>query len=85
MSDFLGVAGSGSLFVASLSKQTVDECGAGHLGYDGFFLFEVIEGQGINILAKAVSYEAALRLLGQLVPPVKRTIKSYSSKRSAQI
>jgi hypothetical protein len=55
------------LCLSSLARQTVDEAGASHLGGDcGFFIYEVNEADksgGIQVLAKAVSLEAAFRLI----------------------
>ena len=55
-----------SVHVATLSRQTVVENDAAHLGFDGYFLFEVSdipECKGITILGKACSVDAALRLI----------------------
>jgi hypothetical protein len=55
-----------SIHVATLSKQTIIESGAEHLGFNGYFLFEVRDEpahKGINILGKVCSFEAALRLI----------------------
>tara|TARA_R110002074_G_scaffold2631_8_gene15046 strand:+ start:602 stop:1006 length:405 start_codon:yes stop_codon:yes gene_type:complete len=54
------------VYIAALSRQSVIDARADHLGFDGFFLFETcdIPGQkGIDILAKACSFESALRLI----------------------
>lgn len=53
------------VYVAPLSRQSIKDSDAAHLGYEGFFIFEAcdsIESKGITVLAKAVSFEAALRL-----------------------
>lgn len=58
-----------SVHVAALARDTVVSAGAAHLGFEGYFLFEAsdIPGQkGINVLCKAASYEAALRLIDVL-------------------
>ena len=55
-----------SVHIATLSHETVIENDAGHLGFDGYFLFEVSdnpERKGITILGKACSFDAALRLI----------------------
>lgn len=56
-----------SLCVSTLARQTVDEAEASHLGGDhGVFIYEVDDSQplaGVQILAKAVSIEAAYRLI----------------------
>ncbi|MCG8595630.1 MAG: hypothetical protein MI785_14880 [Kiloniellales bacterium] len=59
------------LYVAVLSRQAVVEAGAEHLGVGGFFIFETcdISGQkGINVLAKAASFDAAMRLVDLWAP-----------------
>lgn len=53
------------LHVATLSRQTLIDAGAAHLGLEGYFLFEACdapEAPGIKVLGKAASFEAALRL-----------------------
>lgn len=60
-----------SLHVATLSRQTLIDAGAAHLGLEGYFLFEVSNSFGysrINVLGKAVSFDAALRLADLIVP-----------------
>lgn len=55
-----------SIHVASLSRQTIIEAGADHLGFEGYFVFECCdtpETKGIEVLGKAVSIEAAFRLI----------------------
>lgn len=58
---------SRTIHVATLSRKTIIDAGADHLGFDGYFLFEAIEsaksGRGIEILGKAASLEAAFRLI----------------------
>lgn len=58
---------SRSLCLSTLALRTVTESGAGHLGGDrGLFIYELDESRdraGIEILAKAVSLEAAFRLI----------------------
>ena len=72
MEDILGSAELGvgrSVHVASLARDTILDAGASHLGFDGYFLFEAVDlpgKQGINVLGKATSYEAALRLIDVL-------------------
>ncbi len=55
-----------SIHVATLSRQTVKDAGAEHLGFGGYFLFEDSSDnparKGINILGKPCSLEAAFRL-----------------------
>ncbi|NTJ66020.1 hypothetical protein G6M50_14865 [Agrobacterium rhizogenes] len=54
-----------SLHIAQLSRQTIVEAGASHLGYNGYFLFETVENclsSGINVLCKVVSLDAAFRM-----------------------
>ena len=56
-----------SLCISTLAHSTVVELGADHLGGDrGYFVYEMTDGpfgDGINILAKAISHEAAHRLV----------------------
>ena len=55
-----------SIHVATLARDTIIESGAEHLGFQGYFLFEAMDvpgEHGINVLGKAASYEAALRLI----------------------
>ena len=55
-----------SMHIATLSHETVIENDAAHLGFDGYFLFEVSENperKGITILGKTCSVDAALRLI----------------------
>lgn len=55
-----------SIHVASLSRQTIIDAGADHLGFEGYFLFECAftsTENGISVLGKAASIEAALRLI----------------------
>jgi hypothetical protein len=59
-----------SLHVATLSRQTLVDAGAAHLGLEGYFLFEVNEPAGITVLGKAVSFEAAIRLADLLFPQI---------------
>jgi hypothetical protein len=60
-----------SLHVATLSRQTLIDAGAAHLGLEGYFLFEVNElPAGITVLGKAVSFEAAIRLADLLFPQI---------------
>lgn len=55
-----------ALCLSTLARSTVDEADAGHLGGDrGYFIYEVDEtkSDGIVVLAKAASVEAAHRLI----------------------
>jgi len=55
-----------SLHIATLSRNTIVNAGAAHLGFDGYFVFETCDGpnaKGINVLGKASSLEAAFRLI----------------------
>ena len=58
---------SRSLCLSTLALQTVAESGASHLGGDrGLFIYELDEthgSAGVSVLAKAVSLEAAFRLI----------------------
>ena len=55
-----------SVHIATLSRQTIVDSGAEHLGFSGYFVFEANDtpgGKGISVLGKASSFEAALRLI----------------------
>lgn len=55
-----------TLHIATLARKTVIDAGADHLGFEGYFLFEAEDHpgrQGITILGKAPSLDAALRLV----------------------
>ncbi len=55
-----------SIHVASLARQTIIDAGAQHLGFEGYFLFEcnhTPENNGITVLGKATSIEAAFRIV----------------------
>lgn len=55
-----------SLCLSTLARSTVAESDAAHLGGDrGYFIYEVDERKqnGVVVLAKAVSLEAAYRLI----------------------
>ena len=57
---------SSSIHIATLSKKTIEEAGASHMGYSGYFLFEEThspESNGINILCKVLSLDAGFRLI----------------------
>lgn len=55
-----------SIHVASLSRQTIIDAGAEHLGFEGYFLFECAvtpTENGITVLGKTTSIEAAFRII----------------------
>ena len=55
-----------SVHIATLSRKTIEDAGASHLGVDGYFLFEandMPDRKGITILGKVVSLDAAFRLI----------------------
>src|SRR5689334_17847738 len=55
-----------SIHIATLSRQTIVDAGAEHLGFSGYFLFEARDlpgAKGICVLGKATSLEAAFRLI----------------------
>lgn len=55
-----------NIHIATLSRKTIINANAEHLGFDGYFLFEAIdtpEVKGINILGKATDLDAAFRLI----------------------
>ena len=52
--------------IATLSRETIVNSGAEHLGFTGYFVFEADDtpqGKGITVLGKAASLEAAFRLI----------------------
>jgi len=55
-----------SVHVATLSRETVIDSEAQHLGFEGYFVFEASDGageKGISVLGKTVSFEAAMRFI----------------------
>ena len=55
--------------LAALSRETIAESGAEHLGFEGYFIFETNEipgEQGIVVLGKVASFDAAIRLIDVL-------------------
>jgi len=66
--DFLGtikMKNGDTLHVASLSRQSVIDNEAEHLGFDGYFVFQDVDRgaeQGIRILGKAADYDAGVVL-----------------------
>ena len=68
MDDFLATKAIGNgrnLHIASLARHTIEDCGAAHLGYEGYFVFETSDlpdRNGITIFGKTASYEAAIAL-----------------------
>jgi len=69
MDDILAsaVIGNGSsVHIATLSRKTIEDAGFGHLGIDGYFIFEADDTpdkKGITILGKVASLDAAFRLI----------------------
>lgn len=69
MDDILGSAtiGNGrSIHIATLSRKTIEDAGADHLGLSGYFLFEANdtpEAKGIYVLGRVSSLDAAFRLI----------------------
>jgi hypothetical protein len=60
------LGGGRSIHIGTLSRQTIIESGAEHLGLNGYFVFEAADTpttKGIVVLGKACSIEAALRLI----------------------
>ena len=70
--DFLGTIKTKSghtLHVASLSRQSVIDNEAEHLGFDGYFVFQELDcdnRQGLRILGKAADYDAGIELAQML-------------------
>lgn len=55
-----------SVHIATLSRETIRNAGAEHLGFGGYFLFEAVDepmSKGISILGKACSLEAAIEIV----------------------
>ncbi len=55
-----------SIHVAALARQTIIDAGAQHLGFQGYFLFECTHNDianGITVLGKAASIDAAMRIV----------------------
>jgi len=53
------------IHIAELSRQSIIDSGATHLGFGGYFLFETadeIGRRGINVLAKVASLDAAFAM-----------------------
>ncbi len=75
MDEFLATKqiGNGrSLHIASLSRGTIEDCGASHMGFEGYFVFEATDlpcQRGITILGKALSFESALALADLIIAP----------------
>jgi hypothetical protein len=55
-----------SICISTLARRTVEESDASHLGGDrGYFIYETDSrrgASGVNVLAKAASFDAAFRL-----------------------
>lgn len=65
MDDFLAcrrISKENYIYISSLSKQAVEDADAAHLGSTGYFLYES-SPSGIEVLAKVMSHESAMRLL----------------------
>ena len=55
-----------SIHIAELSRESIIESEAEHLGFGGYFLFETNEAfglRGIRVLAKVASLDAAFSML----------------------
>jgi hypothetical protein len=69
MDEILGTANLGngkSIHIATLSRQTILEADAQHLGFSGYFVFgsdDTADLKGISVLGKVCSLEAAFRLM----------------------
>jgi hypothetical protein len=68
MDDYIASADLGSgktIHIATLARQTVINAGAEHMGFGGYFVFEVDDAapsRPLNILAKVASLESAFRM-----------------------
>lgn len=78
MDDYIASADLGSgktIYIASLARQTVIDAGASHMGFGGYFIFEVddvVPHRPLNILAKAASLESAFRIADLWAAQAKR-------------
>lgn len=55
-----------SIHISELSRESIINSGAEHLGFGGYFLFETRDGnhgRGINVLARVASLDAAFAML----------------------
>jgi len=55
-----------SIHIAELSRQSIIDGEAEHLGFGGYFLFETEDGsarRGIKVLARVASLDAAFAML----------------------
>lgn len=55
-----------SIHIAELSRESIIESHAEHLGFGGYFIYETCEGgarRGINVLARVTSLDAAFSML----------------------
>lgn len=68
MEDYIAFADIGpgkTIHIASLARQTVIDAGAEHMGFEGYFVFEVDDTaptRPLSILAKVTSIESAFRM-----------------------
>lgn len=59
-----------AIHIGSLSRSTLEESQAIHLGFEGYFVFETDENvasRGIEVLGKTASFDSALRLADLIV------------------
>jgi len=59
-----------AIHVGSLSKSTIEEAAAQHLGCEGYFVFETDDNalsRGIEVLGKTTCFDSALRLADLIV------------------
>jgi hypothetical protein len=55
-----------SIHIAELSRESIIESQAEHLGFDGYFLFETNDApnvRGIRVIARLASLDAAFSML----------------------
>ncbi len=55
-----------SIHIAELSRESIIESQAEHLGFGGYFIYETCEDgtrRGINVLARVASLDAAFSML----------------------
>jgi hypothetical protein len=62
------------LYISSLSRATIQESDAAHMGDTGYFLYEASK-DGIEVLAKVASVEAAMRLMDAYEAAISRAMR----------
>lgn len=72
--------------MGSLSKSTIAEASAEHLGFEGYFVFETDDSalsRGIEVLGKTTCFDSAIRLADLILAaqsrPMRRRRRAASS------